>query len=290
MGELWVFVGQVRDWDSRRNPPYDGHMWTIPIEMCMSMVLFVTILGLSRCKTWVRMVMTAAIIWYTVLAKFWAPAEFLAGALIAEFGLIQDEYNGANAKAVDAADVEKRGRDEFEIILPSSTRRVIGKAWRLFWWCQLIIALYICSWPFGNLHHVPILKWLQERAPDNPCPDTFWFMPTAFLLVGACHQLVTLQKLLTTPIVQYLASISYALYLMHGPVMHAVDFTMQPVFRLNGGIDGAGFWGYHFQWFVGLWLIGVPILWAADLFWRFVDQPCVDFARWFDRKCIDKQE
>ena len=253
----------------------------------MSMVLFVTVLGLSRCRGWVRMGM----IWYTVLAKFCAPAEFLGGALIAEFGLIQDEYNGANAKALDAAaDVEKRGGDRFEIILPSSTRRVIGKVWRLFWWCQLIIALYICSWPYGDLDHVPILKWLQERVPDNPCPDTFWFVPTAFLLVGACHQLVTLQKLLTTPFVQYLASISYALYLMHGPVMHAVEFTMQPVFRLNGGIDGAGFWGYHFQWFVGLWLIGVPIWWAADLCWRFVDQPCVEFARWFDRKCIDKQE
>ena len=77
---------------------------------------------------------------------------------------------------------------------------------------------------------------------------------------------------------------------MHGPVMHAVDFTMEPVFRMNGGKDGAGFWGYHLQWFAGLVLVGAPIVWASDLFWRFVDQPCVALARWLDRRCIDGQE
>lgn len=48
--------------------------------------------------------------------------------------------------------------------------------------------------------------------------------------------------------------------------------------------------GYHFQWLAGLVLTGIPIVWASDLFWRFVDQPCVDFARWLDQKCTDKQD
>ena len=77
---------------------------------------------------------------------------------------------------------------------------------------------------------------------------------------------------------------------MHGPVMHAVDFTMHSVLRMSGGKDGAGFWGYHFQWLAGLVLTGIPFVWASDLFWRFVDQPCVDFARWLDRTCVDKQD
>ena len=77
---------------------------------------------------------------------------------------------------------------------------------------------------------------------------------------------------------------------MHGPVMHAVAFTMEPVFRLNGGKDAAGFWGYHLQWFAGLVLTGVPIVWASDLFWRFVDRPCVEFARWLDGKCGDGRD
>lgn len=77
---------------------------------------------------------------------------------------------------------------------------------------------------------------------------------------------------------------------MHGLVMHAVDFTMEPVSRMNGGKDGAGFWGYHLQSLAGLVLIGIPIVWASDLFWRFVDQPCVDSARWLDGMCVDKQD
>ena len=85
--------------------------------------------------------------------------------------------------------------------------------------------------------------------------------------------------MLTTPFVQYWASISYALYLMHGRVMHAVYFTMELVLCLDRGKNDPGLWGYHFQWCAGLLLTGIPILWAADLFWRSVDQPSVDFAR-----------
>ena len=288
--ELWVFASHPWDWDRRQDPPYDGHMWTIPVELSMSLLLFIVITGLSRCKTWIRLTMTMALIWYTLRCKHWAPAEFLSGALIAEFGLVQDEYKGAQAVALDAAaDLEKDSND-FRINLPSSTKNAIAKAWKIFWWCQLIIALYICGWPIHNAHEVPFFRWLQQKSPDVPCPDTFWFIPVSFVIVGACHQLVVLQKILTTPFVQYWASISYALYLMHGPVMHAVDFTMEPVFRMNGGKDGAGFWGYHLQWLAGLVLTIIPIVWAADLFWRFVDQPCVDFARWLDRKCTNKQD
>lgn len=286
--ELWAFAAQPWDWDKRRDPPYDGHLWTIPIEFSMSMLLFITVTGLSRCRTWVRVVMTLVIIWYTVRCKHWAPAEFLGGALIAEFGLVQDEYK--NAHAVDPATDLEKDSDEFQIHLPSSTKDAIGKLWRIFWWCQLVIALYICGWPTHSAKEVPLFRWLQQRSLDNPCPDTAWFILVSFVIVAACHQLAPLQKILTTPFVQYWASISYALYLMHGPVMHAVDFTMEPVFRMNGGKDGAGFWGYHLQWFAGLVLVGAPIVWASDLFWRFVDQPCVALARWLDRKCIDGQE
>lgn len=288
--ELGVFASLPWDWDRKHIPPYDGHLWTIPIEFTMSMLLFITIIGLSRCKTWVRLVITSAIIWYTLQCKHWAPAEFLAGALIAEFGLIQEEFADAHAVDLDSAIDLEKDSDHFRVNLPSSTKHAIGKFWKFPWWCLLTLALYVCGWPMGGAHEVPFFRWLQQQSPDIPCPDSFWFLPAAIVIVGACHQLAPLQKMLTTPFVQYWASISYAVYLMHGPVMHALDFTMEPVFRMNGGKDAAGFWGYHLQWFAGLFLIGIPIVWASDLFWRFVDQPCVDFARWLDRKCIDRQD
>lgn len=288
--ELGVFASQAWGWDRRRDPPYDGHLWTIPIEFTMSMLLFITLTGLSRCKTWVRIMMTMGIIWYTLECKHWAPGLFLTGALIAEFGLIQEEYTNSHAVPLRPMKDLENDSDEFRINVPSSTKHAIGKVWRIFWWCMLTVALYVCGWPTGNADKIPLFHWLQQRSPDIPCPDTFWFIPAAVVIVCACHQLAPLQKILTTPFVQYWASISYALYLMHGPVMHAVDFTMKPVFAMNGGKDAAGFWGYHFQWFVGLFLVGIPIVWASDLFWRFVDQPCVDFARWMERKCVDRQD
>ena len=290
--ELWVFASQPWNWDKWQYPPYDGHLWTIPIELTMSLLLFITITGLSRSKTWVRLTMTMAIIWYTLRCKHWAPSEFLSGALIAEFGLIQDDYKNARAVALEAETDLEKSIDDFGIILSPSIMNAIAKAWKGFWWCQLIIALYIFGWPTQDVHRVPLFQWLQQHSPDVPYPpeSTFWYTPAAFMIVGACHQLAPLQRILTTPFVQYWASVSYALYLMHGPVMHAVDFTMKPVFRMNGGKDGAGFWGYHLQWLAGLVLVGIPIVWASDLFWRFVDQPSVDFARWLDRKCNNEQD
>lgn len=106
--ELWVFASHPWDWDKWQYPPYDGHLWTVPSELFMSLLLFITITGLSRSKTWVRLTMTTAIIWYTLRCKHWAPSEFLLGALTAEFGLIQDEYNNARAVALEAeTDLER---------------------------------------------------------------------------------------------------------------------------------------------------------------------------------------
>ena len=154
--------------------------------------------------------MTMAIIWYTLLSKHWAPAEFLAGALIAEFGLIQEEYTNPHAVALDSETDLEKDSDEFRITFPSSTKHAIGRVWRIFWWCLLALALYVCGWPRANADKIPFIPWLQQRSPDVPCPDTFWFIPTAVVVVGACHQLAPLQKILTTPFVQYWASISYA--------------------------------------------------------------------------------
>lgn len=39
----------------------------------------------------------------------------------------------------------------------------------------------------------------------------------------------------------------------------------------------------------GLLEFGVRCLWTSDTFSRFVDRPCVDFARRLDRKCVEEQ-
>ena len=34
--------------------------------------------------------------------------------------------------------------------------------------------------------------------------------------------------------------------------------------------------------------MGIPSVWVADLFWKFVNRSCVDFARWLDVWYVDQ--
>jgi len=57
------------------------------------------------------------------------------------------------------------------------------------------------------------------------------------------------------------------------------------VWALVGGPESAGMWGRMVVWFVGLVVLGVPTVWASDLFWRTVDVRSVEFARWLESVC-----
>ncbi|KAI0024297.1 acyltransferase [Xylariomycetidae sp. FL0641] len=81
--------------------------------------------------------------------------------------------------------------------------------------------------------------------------------------------------------VQYLGRVSYALYLMHGPVTHTAGFRVQRWAYALTGVDGP-------QYYRGVALhaaVNIPlVLWAADVFWRAVDAPIVRFTRWLEGK------
>ena len=314
------FLGQLRDWTSAMfdmTKPwqwdviqilrYDMHTWTLPVEMTMSMLSFVTVTGLSRCKVPIRLGMMTMIMLYCFRSGHWAAVEFLGGAFIAEVDLIQDEraYKAARYHSTSLEE-ERYNDDQLNPITSTSTPAdhrpksaiVRSIAWAMFWWLQLIIALWICGWPNHDVEKAPGLAWLVKHTPEpyfslgeeqmidwRAAP---WYILASLQIVFACQQLPSLQRFLTTGPVQYLASISFALYLIHGPLFDSIGGRiMNPILHSVTSMDEAGVWELFFVWIAGLFALGIPCLWAADLFWRFIDQPCVDFARWVDRKCID---
>lgn len=82
---------------------------------------------------------------------------------------------------------------------------------------------------------------------------------------------------------QYFGKISYAIYLVHGPVLHVVGYRVE---RWAWGITGVETQQQYVTGFVLGAVFVVPIVvWVADLFWRGVDARTVVFARWVEGRC-----
>ena len=272
------------------------HTWTLPVEMAMSMLLFITVTGLARCKVSVRLAALVGIMWYSFRGGHWAAVEFLGGALIAEVALIEEERAVLQTIDSDAHDDDREGQYETKPMTASTST-----PWVCFWWIQLAIALWICGWPNNDTDRVPGLGWMESMSPEPYQSRGYdgvfdwkavpWFVIASLQIVFACHRLPLVRRVLTTEPMQFLGSIGFALYLVHGPLMEGFGGRIiRPIWNAVGGEDEAGFWGILFVWVVGFIGLAIPCLWASDLFWGFVDRPCVEFARWLDRKCVDVQQ
>ncbi|KAJ5731339.1 uncharacterized protein N7483_005847 [Penicillium malachiteum] len=130
-------------------------------------------------------------------------------------------------------------------------------------------------------------KWLWDITPwTYGEPHRFPQTIGAALIVFSINHSPVIQKLFTNPLSQYLGKISYAFYIVHGPILHSVGYSIMPnIWEITGKET-------NFQYCLGFligWLICLPIsIWAGDLFWRTVDIPSVKFARWLEDQLIAK--
>ncbi|EDN96732.1 hypothetical protein SS1G_01658 [Sclerotinia sclerotiorum 1980 UF-70] len=202
MHAIWT-IGYSWDWDKMWWPKYDVHVWTIPIEMAQSMLLFVTITGLARCKVWIRLFMFVVIMFYSLKCGRWAAFEFIGGALVAEVGIIQQ------ARAEQDPNKEMPASDE-ESCSSWKTSAVYA-----FWTMNFIFAMWIAGWPNHDVLKTPGLSeialytmepyWSRKREEEQAFS---WFALGAMQVVFACQQLPLLQRFFTSSPAQYLANIS----------------------------------------------------------------------------------
>ena len=312
-GGVWI---QMRDWasvvfritqgwhwDEFQEFRYDDHVWTLPVEMSMAMLLFIIIMGLARCESLTRLVMTSVIMVYCFLSHRWAAVEFLGGAFIAEVDLMDEDRASCSSSRLTSTGLEGHANDQ--LATDSNPPSPQDPRWRgtisaIFWSSQIAVALFLSGWPIGDksVEKAPGIAWLAKHTPEPFYLDGRfypWYMIASLQIVLACHQLPFLQRLLSTGPIQYLGSISYALYLMHGPLLNSslCNRIMDLIWGfagLPGGEAGireetASAGQLFFVWIAGASSLGILSVWMADLFWRLVDQPCVNFARWLDGRC-----
>ncbi|KAK8856524.1 acyltransferase 3 [Apiospora arundinis] len=210
-------------WDTELRPRYDLHLWTIPIEMCHSMLLFVILLTLSRVRYHVRLFVTLFLMNYCLSCGRWAAFEFIAGMLLAEFHLKTAEERQAQQQQLklyeqyDPADGGDGDDDKMSIFE------------KALHWAILLTAFYISGWPNNQPDYATGISVLDAWTPaafphnDPTTPQKFWFALCAVGVVWSCGRLSLTRKALESRFAQYCGRVSYAVYIVHGPVLELLQ-------------------------------------------------------------------
>lgn len=268
---------QLVDGRNIYSPPYDGHLWTIPIEFHGSIIVFLILLCLSRARKFVRLALLTTLVFFTLCIAQWHLFLFLSGTLFCDIHFIRLAHI-----------------DSFNSLLPSSTNAVQKpsrhRLVQLIACTGFFLGLWMLSFPDEDATSSPGYLTIIANTPsiywDFNIVARFWLAVGAFLLFLSVTLSPLLQSIFSSHFPQYLGKISFALYIVHGPILYTMGMKL-----LYSAIEHSG-GGLRFAAaFVGSMIVDSAVcFWAADLFWRHVDVRSVTFAGWLQMICWAKDE
>jgi peptidoglycan/LPS O-acetylase OafA/YrhL len=296
-------------WEETFYPVHDQHLWSILSEMRASLHLYLCLLMLAQCTGRVRLVFFSILIVLYFYWNHWDIWVYILGALVAQIDIILTEAQQRNKSPLLSSFQEKLEPMELEqSIRPSLSNttyqlprqvsnHITLPSLRFF---GFLLAFYFLSYPIdGSRDYAPGYMTLNLAIPDwMTRKDKFYpNIGTAILLlllVRSDPKTSKWRKLLTSKIPQYMGSISFGFYLVHGPIMHLFGF-MIPQWVWWGwlGLEG-GNNTTDFQWITGVLCGWVPTLvvslWAADVWTREVEERCVRFVKVLEGWCFHRKE
>lgn len=269
-----VFATQIRHWwhdfssqmsffGARLWSHYDSHIWTIPIEYKCSLVLFMTLAGTALLTSRNRLVLlTILSVGSIQWAGDWMLACFWLGMLLCEIDMIR-EANGASGG-------EKR------------------RSASVLWWSVAIFALYLLSYPEVCPETTPWTAWLA-RLTTWIAGERARVMTTigSTLFIAAVPRVPFLLDFFSNSLSSYLGRISYAIYLMHGPLWRSLGYSI--TIRLEGEPGSQTVAGYRQAVAISFLITFSVVIYVSDLFCRQVDEPIVRLARWVENAVIQKE-
>lgn len=213
--------------------PYGSGLWTIPVEYRGSFVVFLTLLCLSKVTNTARTLLLGSVVGYTMWMLHWNLSLFFMGTLLADLGFA---FAARAGRSLDTSTHQPGILDcicKFFDTIPSlpylnSARKslLIAIPTKL----TFLLGIYFLCYPDEQAAQTPGYITLVQHTPktytDSGMGDKYWLALGAFLLIGSVTCSLTLQKPFTTPLVQYLARISYALYFVHPLFLHSIGMKM----------------------------------------------------------------
>jgi peptidoglycan/LPS O-acetylase OafA/YrhL len=243
-------------------PRYDPHLWTIPIEMRSSILTMLLILVLARCRTPVRLGLMAVSIVFVAWWDHWELVCFLVGSFLCQVDHI------ILPKASDP-------------ILPTTTiaSRLSSVSnssiWTIF---TFVSGLYLLSTPPQLAALTPGFGLIAALTPScYTDAKRFPFTIGAALVVFSILRSPILRKPFMSHPAQYLGKISFSLYIVHGPLIHMVGFSLIPTIWNIIGMESTTQWitGY----LLGSAILTVIVLGTADAYFRWVEKWSMTVSR-----------
>ncbi|KAK9441673.1 acyltransferase [Metarhizium brunneum] len=251
------------------------HLWTIPIEFCCSMLLFLVSIGVSRLRTWMRLFVVGVLIIHSNASGHWAVFLFMAGLFIAE----------------TEAFIEQRKRSQKGSKSVGEGMQWISRLQSAFWITIFLVGLYLAGYPIHRVESSFDFRWVYPHTPkvylDTEgfyLPLKFWTSVSSVLVIVALFRVPTLQKAFTTPVAQYLGDVSYSVYLVHNAIQISIGADIKAKVHSWFGADNSQWKRAAILVLDIVFIMGI-VIWVADIFWRFVDKPIVRFTRYLDKLC-----
>jgi peptidoglycan/LPS O-acetylase OafA/YrhL len=120
-------------------------------------------------------------------------------------------------------------------------------------------------------------------------PARFWWSVAGAALLWSVSQLPKVKGVFETYLCQYLAKVSFSLYLVHEFCIVLFGLRLQGWLMWLFGVGaagqdkGLGYWVVCVLWFV---VFGVPVFAVAAQVERWVDVPSVRFAKAVEERCL----
>lgn len=283
--EVWSWYAELKNFSFVFNTggepwfTYNFHLWSIPVEMKGSIAIYTILLALSRTTTNARLWCCGGLMFYFMyIADGWYCALFVMGMLLADLDLLSAKNQ-----------------------LPRIFQR-LNPYKEFIYYHLLVIGLYLAGIPGMNTD-VAMLRqnrgwyYLSLLKPQAVF-DYKWFYLffAASFFVSATPRLPWLRRFFETRFCQYLGRVSYALYLVHGPVLWILGDRLYCAVGMAGAIkqvqlDHIPGWvnrlplpktgplGLEIA-FLLPHLVLLPVtFWCAEMVTRYIDEPAVSFAQ-----------
>jgi peptidoglycan/LPS O-acetylase OafA/YrhL len=280
---------------------YDPHLWTVPFEYRSSLIVTLALLAFSRCKPFVRLFLTLMAIIFCGMWDRWELVCFLSGTLLCDFDIAMRPITSSGYDSDSDIECEEKLPDYRSIpFSPAShLRKILDKTRRQTtvllsrsgfkrWIVLFVGGLFLLSTPNFNIDETPGYQWLFFYLTPHTYTDKKRFLQSvgAILVTWSVANCSALQRPFDTRFAQYLGKISYALYIVHGPLIHMVGYSVTPnMWIWITGMDG---WRYWVGLGVGTSVLGSCVAVVADWFWRVVDTRAVTLSRWFEGICFTR--